>query len=356
MKIVIDGRLINQTGVGRYMRNLISELGRQDKVNFYVLIVRSEDFQGVVLPNTRWMKRRVDVRWHTLDEQLHMPAVLASEKPDLVHIPYFNIPIFYFGPMIVTIHDLIIDHFDTGKASTLPYWKYLIRRIGYKLVMCIGLHRAKKIIAVSQSTKRELIEHYWLPEEKIVVTYEGVDERLDVRQERIVKEPYFLYVGNAYPHKNVETLLEAFQKVKNAKLVLVGKIDLFYERLQQRVSELGLNDSVIFFGGASDDELINLYDHAIALVCPSLMEGFGLPPLEALARGCPVICSDISVFREILGNSPAYFSPLDVEALQQLLKRVNGAGFHIKDNSLSKKYSWMTMTRETLSIYLSVSE
>ena len=86
------------------------------------------------------------------------------------------------------------------------------------------------------------------------------------------------------------------------------------------------------------------------------MEGFGLPPLEALARGCPVICSDIPVFREILGNTPHYFNPLDVEALQQLLKRVNGAGFHIKDNSLSKKYSWMTMTRETLSIYLSVSE
>ncbi|MBI3956326.1 glycosyltransferase family 4 protein, partial [Candidatus Gottesmanbacteria bacterium] len=272
---------------------------------------------------------------------------------DLVHIPYFNIPICYPGKMVVTIHDLTILHFDTGKATTLPYIFYKLRRLGYRIVMEVGLRRVSKIIAVSQATKQELVDHFHLNPEKIIVTYESVDKRLktqDLRlkvHERLIKHPYLLYVGNAYPHKNLETLVRAMIPIKNVKLVLVGKEDYFYARLEKFVEQQRVKDSVVFFGQANDEQLVNLYAHAKALVFPSLMEGFGLPGLEALALGCPVIASDIPVFHEILGDNATYFHPNDVDDLAGKLLSVRRTNKRIMLN----KFSWSRLASETLAIY-----
>lgn len=171
MKIGIDARLINETGVGRYIRNLIRELAVIDGTNTYVVYVRKTgDFEP---PDSRWTKRVADVPWHSITEQIRMPGIFLGDNLDLLHIPYFNVPIFYPGKFIVTIHDLTILHFDTGKASTWPYWLYKIRRFGYFLALSAAIARSQKVIAVSQSTKKEILDHFDVLPQHISVIYEG---------------------------------------------------------------------------------------------------------------------------------------------------------------------------------------
>ncbi len=340
MRIGIDARLINETGVGRYIRNLIGGLARIDKKNSYVVFVRDNSW---IPPNERWTKRIVGVPWHSIAEQLIMPWMFLTSRLDLVHIPYFNIPILYPGKMITTIHDLTILHFDTGKATTLPFVFYKLRRLGYRVALAVGLRRVVKIIAVSQTTKNELIDHFHLDRDKIIVTYEGVDKKIFKSTNRIslIKQPYFLYVGNAYPHKNLEILVEQSLPIK---IVLVGKMDYFYERLKKST----VNKNVVFFGHATDEQLVNLYAHALALVFPSLMEGFGLPALEALALGCPVIASDIPVFHEILGDNVTYFDPRNPKDLKEKLAE---AVRKPKKGFVLRGHSWSALASATLTAY-----
>ena len=152
-----------------------------------------------------------------------------------------------------------------------------------------------------------------------------------------MKDNYFLYVGNAYPHKNIGLLQQAAAGA-GVRVVYVGKNDYFYRRL-------GITPQTV-----TDAELSELYKHAQSLVFPSLMEGFGLPPLEAIENGCPVIVSDIPIFHEILGNAALYFNPHRVESLEKILKQA-AIKRPAVDTSVLKKYSWKKMARETLVIY-----
>jgi len=365
MKIGIDARLINETGVGRYIRNLIEELGKVDDKNTYVIFLNASGFDSFTVPNKRWKKVLATVRWHTLVEQFVMPKMFYDARLDLVHIPYHNPPIFYSGNMIVTIHDLTILHFNTGKATMLPKPLYQLKRIGYFLELWIGLRKAKQILAVSQSTKHEIIDHFRIKPEKIVVTYEGVDSNLkshkttlDTGNQHIKQYQYFLYVGNAYPHKNLSVVIDALEKSKtNAKVVFAGKEDYFYKRLRREITRRGLSSRVVFFGAADDLSLRSLYTHAQALLFPSLMEGFGLPPLEALSCGCPVIASDISVHKEILKDLVTYFSPSDTEQLTILLDTWKKDDHQVKSEKVSlqlREYNWKKLALETLRVYQNI--
>ena len=366
MKIGIDGRLINETGVGRYIRNLIEQLGNLDAKNQYVVFLTSDAFDSFITPNTRWQKRLANVRWHSLSEQIVMPFLFLREQLDLVHIPYFNVPILYPKAFVVTIHDLTILHFNTGLATTLPWLFYQLRRLGYWLVHAVGLGRAKSILTVSNATKQELMDHFHIDANKIVVTYEGVDTKISnfkfqiSNKKPIIFESYFLYVGNAYPHKDLQTLVIAFKSlIEKAKLVLVGKDDFFYRRLRKEVKQLGISDRVIFFGEVSDEQLANLYAHAVALVFPSKMEGFGLPAIEALSIGCPVIASDIPAFREILGDNAVFFPVGKVDALAKLLIGAS-IGDLVKPEAQKvaarlSSFQWPALARATLKAYEGVS-
>lgn len=340
MKIGIDARLIHETGVGRYIQNLIRELGVVDKKNSYIAFARKK----IALPNDQWTFRNTDIPWHSVREQIEMPRILESEHLDLVHIPYHNPPIFYSGSMIITIHDLTILHFDTGRATTLPMPLYKLKRLGYWAELALGLRKAKKIIAVSETTKQEIIEHFHINPEKITVTYEGADVKKS-NDTRIIKEPYVLYVGNAYPHKNLERFLDAWQE----KIVLATPDDYFSKQIIKR-------KNVLMFGPASKDELANLYTYAQALVFPSFMEGFGLPGIEAMAIGTPVVCSDIPVFREIYGDACLKFDPKDSNDIAQKIKQVL-ENEKVRKELIAKgkkqvaKYSWRKMAIESLSIY-----
>ena len=360
MRIGIDARLINETGVGRYIRNLLAELALLDTPHTFVVFLLPDAYNKFQLPSAKWEKRIANVHWHTLNEQLVMPTVFNKAHVDMVHIPYFNVLLFITKPYIVTIHDLTVLHFQTGKATTLPYVLYFLKWIGYYLVLRIGLTRAKHTIAVSKTVQKDLQESLGISKNKITVTYEGVDKKLQSVVSKStgfkIKQPYILYVGNAYPHKNVEVLIHAFDAFKKTSegkdfhLVLIGSDTMFYKRLHTLVETLSSKDAIQFTGAISDEMLIHAYSYAHCLVSPSLSEGFGLPALEALSLGCPVICSDIPTFHEILGNSAIYFDPKSIDSLVSVLKKRSGKR-EVSGMELLERYSWKTMAKQTLSLY-----
>lgn len=359
MKVIFDARLYSQSGVGRYIKKLISHLARLDKKTKYIVYLIKEDFSSFKSPGKNFEKRLVDIPWHSLREQILLPFLLTKEKPDLVHFPYFSVPIFYPGKFVVTIHDLTIDHFETGRASTHNLFFYKLKRLAYKIVMKRALKKAKKVIAVSQATKREIVDHYQIDPKKIIVTYEAAEFKVRPKpsEKPLISPPYLLYVGNAYPHKNLERLFNVFNllQLSRLKLVLVGQKDFFYKRLEKSLSA-SQKKGIVFFGFADDGELANLYTHASAFVFPSLMEGFGLPGLEAMAAGCPVLASDIPVLREVYRKAAVYFNPRNINDMtekirevidnQELREKLKGAGF-----KQVKKYSWCKLARQTLEIY-----
>ena len=365
MKIGIDARLYTQTGVGRYLRNIIEQLQRLDKKNEYFIYLRKEEFDLFDPQNTRWKKRLVEIPLHTVKEQFLLPKILLADNLDLAHFPYFNVPIFYPKKYLLTIHDLIVDHFDTGRASTLPMPIFKIKRWGYKLSMTSAVKRATIITAISQTTKKEIISHYRVKEDRIVVTYDALDENFRktygrCRPKNYYGFPYILYVGNAYPHKNLERLLEALKIIHRSnkiKLVLAGNDEYFYPRLKNYADKLGVGKEVYFFGEANDEQLINLYTFSEFLVFPSLMEGFGLPSLEALYCNRLPVVADIPVFREIWGDNLVFFNPNNAFIIAEQIMKVLAYGkkrYEMLVKKAKKRldyFSWEKTAKQTLRLY-----
>jgi glycosyltransferase involved in cell wall biosynthesis len=362
MRIGIDCRLWKQTGVGRYTKNIVLNLQKIDERNKYFLFVRSEDYENIKkrITNPNWRIIKTDIKWHSLSEQLRFPSLLNKERLDLMHFPYFSVPIFYNRPYVVTIHDLIINHFSTGRASTLAYPLYLVKRQAYKFIIKRAAEKAKKIITPSNATKDEVIKLLNIAENKIDVAYEASevkisDVKLKTETPEIFAKNYFLYIGNAYPHKNLNRLLSAFKKIQNQdlKLILVGQKDYFYKQFEA-VNE---SKNVIFYGNANDSELASLFANAIALVAPSLMEGFGLPVLEAMTLKCLVVASDIPSFKEIAGENIIYFNPQDENDILTKLNDVLENSEKYKAEKIEKafersqQFSWEKAAQQTLNIY-----
>lgn len=368
MRIGIDARLWSESGVGRYTRNLVKFLQEIDKKNEYVLFVLGKDYQEIrsKIKDLRFKIVETNIRWHTIEEQLILPSILNKEKLDLVHFPYFAVPIFYNKPFVVTIHDLILHHFPTGQASTLPFPFYWVKLLGYKFIMHRTVQKSRMILTVSNATKEEIIDHLGVTSEKIVVTYEGIEDslisKLSPHDEagktqnsnlQLKTKSYFLYVGNAYPHKNLDRLVEVFRDgIKNDTcLVLVGKEDFFYKRLKEKIEKMGIERQIVFYGYATEEELTFLYKNAKALIMPSLMEGFGLPVLEAMANKCLVLASDIPVHREIAGDAAIYFDPMSVVDMVKKTEQIHLNDKIHKGFERSKMYTFEKMARQTLDVY-----
>lgn len=366
MRIGIDGRLWSQTGVGRYIRNLVINLSNIDKKNSYVIFVGSKDLENVKekIVNSKWKIVISDIKWHSLSEQTNFAKILNKYNFDLVHFPYFSVPIFYRKKYIITLHDLIGNKFKTGRASTLPYPLYLLKRQGYLFVLKNALKTSLKIIVPSNSVRNDLLSSYKnISAEKITVTYEGGFEDKSLKESKaLIKEKYFLRIGNFYPHKNVENLLIAFKdfvskpKYKDIKLVLVGKKDYFFKKIENQIKKLGLLESVIFIDNPSDENLLSLYKNAVATVIPSFMEGFSLTAVEAMSTGCPVVASDIKVHREICKDAALFFNPSEINDIKEKLEVIledNAQGEKIiqKGYQRVKYFSWEEMARLTLDIY-----
>lgn len=363
MKIGIDARFWNETGVGRYTRNLVSELQRIDKKNSYTLFVLRKDVESVnsQLSTLNFQLKVADVRWHTIREQLILPKILEKENLDLMHFPYFSVPVRYKLPYVITIHDLILHHFPTGEASTLPSPIYNLKHIGYKYIIEKAAKNALKIISVSEATKKEITQHLNIPPEKVTVINEGVDKSLVTNSTSTTKNTHLLHVGNLYPHKNMNRVLTALQICKDAKvevkLVIVGRKDYFYQKFVNSVHSKGLDDSVIFKGEVTDAQLATLYQTSFATIVPSLMEGFGLPALEAMANNCLVLASNTPSLKEVCADTAIYFEPLDSNDMAEKIKSVMNSTEKEKQArekigyNRAQQLSWEKMGRETLKVY-----
>ncbi len=377
-KIGIDARFYGPVGkgLGRYTQEVVDNILAMDKENDYVIFLSKENFASFKSPNGRVKKVLVKARWYTLAEQTIMPYLVLKESLDLMHWPHFNVPILCPVKFIVTIHDLILTKFPTTRATALGPLFYRIKNWGYKAVIYLAVKRARLVIAVSEFTKNDIVKQFKINKKKVIVTYEGVsklnragdfsdDKKVLLRYN--IDKPFLLYVGNAYPHKNLEGLIKIFSRLRESepdlKLVLVGKEDYFYKRVREYAGSLWTGDKaknpVIFPGFISDKELAIFFKKARVYIFPSFYEGFGLPPLEAMSYGCPVISSDSSSLPEVLGESALYFSSEDEEDMFAKMKEI------IKDESLRKelivkgyeqvkKYSWTKCAHETLEVYKKV--
>ncbi|MBU1292128.1 glycosyltransferase family 4 protein [Patescibacteria group bacterium] len=381
IRIGIDARFYGpkQKGLGRYVQKLVENLEKVDirairwpnafghRIAEYrfIIFLRRENWNEYQPSNSNFKKVLADYPWYSLQEQFFMPFKIRQQKVDLMHFPHFNVPIFYNQPFVITIHDLILKKFPTRRASTLGPIRYWLKNLAYDSVIKSAIKRAKKIIAVSKYTKEDILKYFDVESDKIKVIYEGSPKpnirairRLNVFGHRMAEySPYLLYVGNAYPHKNLERLISTFKGLvkekKNLKLVLVGELDYFYQRLQ-KISPA----QVVFTDFVSDQELVKLYQNASLYVFPSLCEGFGLPPLEAMTYNLPVVCSKNSCLPEILGQAAIYFDPENTDDMVDKIKKVLDnkklqKKLIFQGKETIKKYSWHKMAKETLEVYKS---
>ncbi len=366
MRIGIDARLYNESGVGRYIRNLLSHLQEIDTKNEYLIFHLKKDFDSLAYSNN-FTKVLADFRWYSFIEQIKFPKLLNKFNLDLMHFPHFNTPIFYKGKFIVTIHDLIHQHFSMQKATTHDPITYKIKKFGYKTVFKNAIKKSEKVITVSNFVKNQLIGEWGIDENKIIVTEEAVDEKIiglaknlnEKRSKQILEKfnihsPFIFYVGNAHPHKNVEGLIKAFLEIKeengNLQLVLSGSDHYFWQKIKQN------QEDIIFTGYVTDEELVALYKNAKAFVMPSYEEGFGIPLLEAFASGCPVVSSNAGSLPEVGGDACLYFDPKNEEDMKEktteVLNNQKLRGELIeKGYKRYKKFSWKKLAKETLQTY-----
>jgi glycosyltransferase involved in cell wall biosynthesis len=363
MKILIDGRLygLENAGLGRYVVNLVEQLAKIDTENDYVIFLRRKYFENLSLPRN-WRKVLADFRHYSFAEQLRLPRLIYKEKPDIVHFPHFNVPVFFRGKYIVTIHDMLMHKSMGLTATTLPPWIYFIKRVGYRIVFDGAVKRSSAVIVPSQSVKAELLRKYALSPKKIYVTYEGCDEKISERENANIPKPYFVYAGNAYPHKNLANLIKAV-KLLNTKsnqrviLAIASARNIFTQRVKKLIERDSACDFVKILGFVPDEKLGSLYKHATGFIFPSLSEGFGLPGLEAMAAGTLVAASDIPVFKEIYGEHAIYFDPTDIQSIECTLRTLlnmsegdRNAEIR-KAQNFVKRYSWTKMAEETVRVY-----
>jgi len=372
MKIGIDARFYGPSskGLGRYTQKLIEHLENIDHTNKYVIFLRRDSFDSYEPRNKNFSKVVADYPWYSFAEQIFFPLLLRKQKCDFIHFPHFNVPLLYTGRFAVTIHDLILIHFPTVRASTLNPLFYWLKFLCYKIVIYAAIMRSERIFSVSAFTKKDILSHYNVPKEKIVVTHQaGFSASDKPKNENVLADygilkPYAMYVGNAYPHKNLERLVLAYKaaqkKLKDTQLVLVGGDDYFYRRLEKFITDKGISQIRVLHA-LSDDELAALYRNAHAYVFPSLYEGFGLPPLEAMTYGVPVTSSDHPCMQEILGESALYFDGKDRQAIADAIVTIMTdetlrAALSQKGKNQQRKYSWTRMAEHTQEIYRTIGQ
>jgi len=369
MKIGIDARMYGPSvgggGLGRYVEQLVSELAKKETEHRYLLFLKKENLD--VAP-AQFEKRLTDIHWYTWQEQRKMPTLIDREGLDLVHFPHWNVPLRLKTPFVVTIHDLIlIEQPLSAKATTRHPLTYQLKHRAFRLALRHALTKSRAIVAVSNYTRDAILRHFpEVPAEKVHVVYEGLTKLPTPPEEAtlpIVPTPYFLYIGNAYPHKNLEALLHAFsffhKRYPFVQLVLAGRDDLFYERLRKELHEIDVPENkVTFLMNPTDDQIASLYKQASLYLFPSLSEGFGLPPLEAMSFGTPVAAANTSSLPEILGDAAIYFPPDDIERMVEVMIQVveNEALRQTlvqKGYEQIKRYSWSDMATQIQAIYAS---
>jgi len=364
MRIAIDARKLHDFGIGTYTRNLLRHLARLDPDTEYVLLCQEADlgiasqlgrnFRTVLEPSPNYSVR----------EQVHVPWVLHRERVDVFHAPHYVLPPLIRCRSVVTIHDCI----------HLMFPQYLPNRAAYlyaKASMWTAAHRSDRILTVSEASKRDILHFFNVPAEKIVVVYNAIDERFwveparedvnRVRERYQLDHPFVLYVGNIKPHKNLVRLIEAFNELwrhgfDDLKLLIIGDEISKLPALRRAVHRHKLHKQVRFLGYLPDETLAILYRLAAVFVFPSLYEGFGLPPLEAMASGAPVVTSNVSSLPEVAGDAAVLVDPYDVASIVDGMRRVLtdpvlADELRRKGPIRAREFSWERSVARTRDVY-----
>lgn len=368
-RIGLDLRLYGTRhgGIGRYTRQLVLALLENGFRHRFVGIC-SRDSEAPHELRAYVASGRLELvpcgaRHYSTAEQLILPGLLKGLRLELVHFPNFNVPVLYRGPYVVTIHDMVHHKISGVKPS---HW---LHYLGYRYVIAKAAQRAGGILTVSEHSKREISEYLGADPGKITVTYEGTALETDVpagdieavRQTFLLRRPYFLFVGVLERKKNLENLARGFrlmleQSRLDVDLVVAGPPDRHYPEVRPRVLEVCRPDRIVFTGYVSDRQLQALYRGALGFVSASLHEGFGLPGVEAMRFGLPLVVSNLPVFNEIYDDGAIYFDPLSAEDIAQkleLVARDEGFRRQLAEKSFERgqKFSWEETARLTLETY-----
>ena len=366
MRIVIDARNTHGSGIGRYVFKLVEHLQAVDTERDYVVLLGRRAFGEWSLEAPNFTAHLADQAIYSVGEQTSLLRTLRRLAPDLVHFTSFNAPVLYRGRRVTTVHDLTyLDFPSVRDSSPLGRARYRAKDLAMRAVLRTAVRRSHAVITDTRYVREQLLTHYGgaglSPERAVAVHCGGgtpaPDPVDDGAPRRGAEAPYLLYVGHAYPHKNLRVLVDALRHVRSerpeVRLVLVGLPDSYYDELREHAAD---EAGVTFTGFVSDAELGALYRGAELFVLPSLSEGFGLPALEAMAHGTPVLCSNATCLPEVCGGAAEYFDPSDARALADkalaLLsseperERLRAAGI-----ARAGEFSWRRTAEETLAVY-----
>ena len=365
LKIVIDARWygLENTGIGRYCIELVEALQDLDIINTYIVLLLPKYFETWRPRSKNFSAALSRAPIYSWEEQILLPLELARLKPDLVHFTSFNVPLAYQGKFVTTVHDLTLVHYKNNKGAGIKKTIYDGKYLAMTAVLKAAVTKSNQIIVPTEYTKNDLIKIYPDAHGRIEVTNEAVTVRTAAPMEIAslgVLKPFILYVGNYYVYKNIERLISAFHQSQAYKdgvqLVLNGRREHFQESARLQVEKLGLTKAIIFPGFTSDEQLAGLYDKALFFIFPSLSEGFGLPGLEAMTLGTPVLAANATCLPEVYGEAAQYFNPNSIRDMTRAIDAL----YHDEAGrtALSKmgylqiqKYSWERMARQTIDIY-----
>jgi len=374
VKVAIDIRRMTEFGVGTYTRNVVRALGRQDRQTKYFLIGSPEKVKeiGPLPPNFHAIPLlELDT---TAKGYFEFRTILKRLRCDLVHIPHlFWLPRSLPCPYVMTVHD-VLEHMSRARGSS-----GLRRSLHFALTRRV-LSKASAIFAVSQFSKSEIEKLFRIPSRRIEVVYNAIDERFLrghtteaerqlIAERYLVNYPFLLYAGRISPHKNLVRIIEAFsalrselekeQKFKNLKLIIIGDDLSGQPDLRRTVIRSGVQNEVRFLGFVPIEVLRIFYDAAKVFVFPSLYEGFGLPPLEAMAHGTPVVTSNVSSLPEVVGQAAVLVNPENVFEIMHAIHRVlvdETLREKLKDRGYkqAQRFSWDDSARQILAVYKKV--
>jgi glycosyltransferase involved in cell wall biosynthesis len=364
VRIGIDARKLHDFGIGTYIRNLLRQLARLDQDTEFVMLCRPEDREALATLAENFRPVVETAGNYSVAEQLSVPLALGRESVTLFHAPHYVLPPLVRCPSVVTIHDCI----------HLMFPQYLPNRLALayaRTSIRLAARRATRVMTVSESSKRDILRYVDIEPEKIAVIYNAYNERFGVepREEDVVRvreryqlhDEFVLYAGNVKPHKNLERLIQAFDLVHrrglgHLKLVIIGDDVSKYASLRRAVHKYQLHQYVRFLGHLPEETLAVMYRLAGVFVFPSLYEGFGLPPLEAMASGTPVVTSNISSLPEVAGDAAVLVDPYDPQAIADGIHRVLTdpqlrESLRRKGLARARQFSWEASARRIRDIY-----
>jgi len=370
VQITIDARMIlnHQTGIGRYLLGLaqgFKQVNQAEQITFLIQDQLSSEHPFKNFASHNLILQEIPYRHMDIRAWIKIPYLIQQTKPDLFHYPHFDLPLSISKPIVITIHDLkYLSQPDFFRNHRLP------KRLVYKTMMELSVQRAEHIITDSKNTANDLIHHFNVDPKKVSTIHLGVEEKFFERKpvnqinqslkKLRIDQPYFLFVGERRPHKNINALIKAFrlflEKQTHFQLVIVGRSYQDYKEPEKLVTELDLKNSVHFIDRINDDDLQILYQAATAFISLSQYEGFGLPALEAIASQTPVIVSNNTSFPEVVGDTGILIPPNDIyQAVASMMEITNNEKIRQelirRGFERAQTFTWKKCAQETLNIY-----